>query len=304
MGLVFCDHFVKVARRLGMLTASYSCIVFQRLEESLSWVEGDVETRGRTLEVAGWREERSPARVSHKFSATLSASLMSLETTFDPVTEVSMEFVAMRAFWSLMRVLSRESKVERWCLIARPFVTSTCTALERDAATVFCSSAIILRRAARSFAFGSVGPSLMLVSSLSPSAALSSSSISTLSESPSSSSTAMLSGPSIPSSMSSSSEFPSFRPSASSGDFFASPLALDALLSLNVNFANLSSSPLSNASSLSISSSASDCCWSRSSSGSAYSALPDSSCSLWLPKGSSSLSSSRSTPLLMLAPSY
>ena len=180
----------------------------------------------------------------------------------------------------------------------RPFVKSAFAASERDAATVFGSSAIILRRAARSSAFGSEGASLILVLSLSRSVA-SSSSISKSSESPSSSSTA-LSRPSISSSISSSSEPSSFRSSAPS----SFPFALNVPLSLKVNFANFSSSPLSNASSLSISSSASDCCLSRSSSGSAYSSLSDPSGSLWLANGLSSSSASRRASRLTLAPVY
>ena len=177
---------------------------------------------------------------------------------------------------------------------------SAFAALDMDAATVFCSSAIILRRTALSSDFGAVRPLLRLVLSLSPSEG-SSSSISASFESLSSSSTA-LSRPLIPpseASMSSSSEPPSSRSPNPSN----SPSAFEVPLP-KVNFANFSSSPFSNASSLSISSSAYDCCLSRSSSGSAYSALSDSSCSLWLPNGSTSLSSSTSAPRLMLAPVY
>lgn len=54
--------------------------------------------------------------------------------------------------------------MERWCLMARPFSMSA-FALERVAATVVCSSAIILRTAARSYVSGFLGEeSLMLVS--------------------------------------------------------------------------------------------------------------------------------------------
>ena len=96
-----------------MLTASYSSILSQRLEEGLEWLEEDSMTEGRLLEVEGWREERSSERVSHNLSAAFSAASMALGWSFDPVAEVSMEFVAMSAFWSLMRVLRRESKVVR-----------------------------------------------------------------------------------------------------------------------------------------------------------------------------------------------
>lgn len=78
-----------------------------------------------------------------------------------------MELVAMRAFCNLIRVFRRVSKVVRWSLMARPLVMSAFAALFRDAATVLCSSAIILRRAARSSAIGSLWLSLTLESLLS-----------------------------------------------------------------------------------------------------------------------------------------
>ena len=49
-----------------MLTASYSCILSQRVEEGLEWVEEVVKVKGRLLEVEGWREERSSESVVHR----------------------------------------------------------------------------------------------------------------------------------------------------------------------------------------------------------------------------------------------
>ena len=61
-----------------------------------------------------------------------------------------MELVAIRAFWSLIRVFRRLSKVERCCLMALPFAASALAAVVMLERTVAWDSAIILRRSARS----------------------------------------------------------------------------------------------------------------------------------------------------------
>ena len=68
---------------------------------------------GRLFDGVGWSEERSSDSVSHNVSAAFSAASMALGWLLNPAAEDCMEFVAIRAFWSLMRVLSRESKVVR-----------------------------------------------------------------------------------------------------------------------------------------------------------------------------------------------
>ena len=63
-----------------------------------------------------------------------------------PIGEVmASEFVAMRAFWSLILVFSRLSNVDRCFLMALPFAASALAAAEILERTFFCDSAIILR---------------------------------------------------------------------------------------------------------------------------------------------------------------
>ena len=166
-GLVFRDHLINVARRRGCEWVSWDCISSQRCHEGVE------EVAENDLGVPGCNEERRALRLFQRFRAAVSAACtVSLGSAVDEgLARGGRVFDAVRAFWSLIRVFRRASKVLRWCFIARPLARSALAVRERWAATVVCSSAIILRIAARE----SWGPGtgllmlLMLLVSLSPS---------------------------------------------------------------------------------------------------------------------------------------
>ena len=61
-----------------------------------------------------WREERRVEMVFQRFRAADSAArIVSLSAVEEVAREAVMELVEMRAFWSLIRVFRRESKVFR-----------------------------------------------------------------------------------------------------------------------------------------------------------------------------------------------
>lgn len=68
-GLVFCDHFVRFARRFGTKESSCAFMCAQRSEE----VEEDIAEKGRFFEIGVCREERREERVFHRFRAAVSA---------------------------------------------------------------------------------------------------------------------------------------------------------------------------------------------------------------------------------------
>ncbi len=226
----------------------------------------------------------------------------------------------MRAFCSLMRVLRRWSKVERWCLMAFPLAASAAAAVVMAERTVAWESAMSLRRRARSEDCCGDGLRLLLdglvVASESederPDMSISSSSSSTDDDAVSSlsirsSKASISSSPDLFCGSSVAANCASNSPSTSGSDC----RNREALLSLKAKVWNFSSSPSSKASSLSISSSWSIPCSFIATSGSSYcfSSESEFESESWpsfafLLKGSSLPSSSSSASRLIREPVY
>ena len=114
MGWVLWDHFVRVVRRGGRERDSWWSIWVQIVEEGVFEV-AVAEMGGLVVVVSGpWREERRVEMVFQRFRAADSAArIVSLSSVVEVVGEAVMELVEIRAFWSLIRVFRRESKVFR-----------------------------------------------------------------------------------------------------------------------------------------------------------------------------------------------
>ena len=72
-----------------------------------------VAEKGGLGGLGGWREERRVDMVFHRLRAADSAARIVSVSAVEVFGDALMELVEMRAFWSLIRVFRRESKVLR-----------------------------------------------------------------------------------------------------------------------------------------------------------------------------------------------
>ena len=150
----FSDHLLRVLRRRGRWVPSWAVILSHSSELAVEMVAENGRFLGFEGADVGFGEipERRVLRLFQRVRAAVSAAWIAslLMLARESPSWPDIELVATRDFCRRIRVLSKASNVDLCCLTAVPFSASAFVAWDIVATTDFCSSAIILRSAARS----------------------------------------------------------------------------------------------------------------------------------------------------------